>query len=76
MGAAVTAVGKLDQPAMAEWLHNNTVNTIVGPLAWDAAGRSKGSLLLGQFQSGKLQIVSPSTAATVQSAVYTKPAWS
>jgi len=75
LAAAVTAVGKLDQPAMADWLHKNTVNTIVGPLSWDAAGRSQGSLLLGQFQAGKLEIVSPAAAATVQKLVYSKPGW-
>lgn len=76
LAAAVTAVGKLDQPAMADWLHKNTVNTIVGPLSWDAAGRSQGNLLLGQWQSGKLEIVSPSTAATVPNVVASKPGWS
>jgi branched-chain amino acid transport system substrate-binding protein len=73
--AAVTAVGKLDQPAIAEWLHANTVNTIVGPMKWDAAGRSGGSMLLGQFQSGALRVVAPADAATTQNVLHAKPAW-
>src|SRR5215469_2730859 len=42
--AAVKAVGSLDQSALAKWLHDNTVSTIVGPLKWDKAGDPEGSL--------------------------------
>ena len=75
LAAAVEAVGKLDQPKIAEWLHANTVDTIVGPLSWDAAGRSQGKMLLGQFQGGELKIVAPADAATSQEIVYAKPPW-
>jgi branched-chain amino acid transport system substrate-binding protein len=74
--AAVTAVGRLDQKAMASWLHTHTVSTIVGPLKWDSTGDPVGSLLLAQWQSGTLQIVGPKTAATVGTVVYPKPGWS
>lgn len=75
LATAVEAVGRLDQPAIAQWLHSNTVQTVVGPLSWDAAGRSQGSMLLGQWQDGRMEVVSPSGAATTQEVVYAKPAW-
>jgi branched-chain amino acid transport system substrate-binding protein len=75
LAAAVEGVGKLDQPAMADWLHKNTVDTVVGPMSWDATGKPQGELLLGQFQSGSIQVVAPSNAATVKDLVYAKPQW-
>ena len=36
--AAAKGVGKLDQDAMATWLHANKVDTILGPLGWDRDG--------------------------------------
>jgi branched-chain amino acid transport system substrate-binding protein len=76
LAAAVQAVGKIDQKALEDWLHSHTVNTIVGPLKWDKTGVPEGSLLLAQWQSGVLQIVAPSTAATTTSVVNPKPNWS
>ena len=73
--AAVKAVGSLDQQALANWLHNHTVSTIVGPLKWDMAGDPEGSLLLSQWQHGTLQIVAPASAATSTTILLTKPAW-
>jgi len=73
--AAVKAVGSLDQQALANWLHNHTVSTIVGPLKWDKAGDPEGSLLLSQWQHGTLQIVAPASAATSTTILLTKPAW-
>jgi branched-chain amino acid transport system substrate-binding protein len=76
LAAAVRAVGSIkDQPALATWLHANTVDTIVGPLSWDATGVPKGTLLLGQWQSGTLKIVAPASAATSTQIVNPKPAW-
>src|SRR5262249_52472997 len=34
--AAANAVGSLDQAKMRDWLHANTVQTILGPLSWQA----------------------------------------
>jgi branched-chain amino acid transport system substrate-binding protein len=73
--AAVKAVGSLDQQALANWLHNHTVSTIVGPLKWDKAGDPEGSLLLSQWQHGTLQVVAPASAATSTTVLLTKPAW-
>ena len=75
LAAGVEAVGELDQPAMADWLHANTVDTIVGPLSWDESGRPDGELLLGQFQGGELRIVAPADAATAD-VILVKPDWS
>jgi branched-chain amino acid transport system substrate-binding protein len=75
LAAAIKAVGKLDQTALADWLHSHTVDTIVGPLKWDATGVPQGSLLLAQWQDGKLEIISPKSAATTTQVVNPKPAW-
>ena len=43
--AAVNAVGSVergDQTKLADWLHDNEVDTILGPLSWDEAGRPAG----------------------------------
>lgn len=75
LAAAVKAVGRVDQKALAAWLHTHTVSTIVGPLKWDKAGDPLGSLLLAQWQGGVLQIVAPTSAATTTHVVNPKPAW-
>jgi branched-chain amino acid transport system substrate-binding protein len=67
--AAVEAVGSLDQDAIADWLHNNPVETILGPLSWDEAGRPQGDMMIGQWQSGTPVIVLPPEAATVPNIV-------
>jgi branched-chain amino acid transport system substrate-binding protein len=75
LAAAVKAVGRLDQKALATWLHSHTVNTIVGPMKWNSAGDPQGSLLLAQWQSGQLQVIAPKSAATSTAVVNPKPAW-
>jgi branched-chain amino acid transport system substrate-binding protein len=63
--AAVEAVGSIDdQLALADWLRENEVDTILGPLSWDEAGRPEGEFLVGQWQSGVPEIVLPEEAAT------------
>jgi len=73
--AAVTGVGALDQAKIRDWLHANTVQTILGPLSWTATGEPKGKFLLAQWQSGKAQVVAPAEAATSQTVVNPKPDW-
>jgi len=75
LAEAVEAVGKLDQKAIAAWLHDNTVETIVGPLSWDETGRPQGDMLLGQFQDGEIRVVGPESAATTDEIVFVKPDW-
>jgi branched-chain amino acid transport system substrate-binding protein len=71
--AAAKGVGKIDQDAMAKWLHANKVDTILGPLGWAATGAPTSQFLLGQWQNGQAEIVAPAAAATVPKAVAKTP---
>ncbi|MQA04174.1 MAG: ABC transporter substrate-binding protein [Streptosporangiales bacterium] len=73
--AAVENVGKIDQKALADWLHANSVQTILGKLNWDETGAPQSKFLLAQWQSGKVQIVAPSGRATTEKVVHPKPGW-
>ncbi|HEX5494489.1 MAG TPA: amino acid ABC transporter substrate-binding protein [Mycobacteriales bacterium] len=73
--AALKAVKKVDQTAIATWLHGHQVQTILGPLGWDKTGAPTGSFMLAQWQSGKVQIVAPSDLSTVDTVVNPKPGW-
>jgi ABC-type branched-subunit amino acid transport system substrate-binding protein len=72
---AVEAAGGIDQDRMADWLHANQVDTILGPLRWDATGAPQSDFLLAQWQSGKSEIILPKDVATADSAVHPKPDW-
>jgi branched-chain amino acid transport system substrate-binding protein len=72
---AVEAAGGIDQDRMADWLHANQVDTILGPLRWDATGAPQSDFLLAQWQSGKSEIILPKDVATADSAVTPKPDW-
>lgn len=75
--AAVVAVGSIDdQAALKDWLHENTVDTILGPLSWDETGAPEQAYLLAQWQSGNEEIVLPEDAATSETIVNPKPPWS
>jgi branched-chain amino acid transport system substrate-binding protein len=71
--AAVEKNKSLDQDKLAEWLHKNEVDSILGPLAWDETGAPTKQFLLGQWQSGTPEIVAPEAAATVDTAVAKTP---
>jgi branched-chain amino acid transport system substrate-binding protein len=65
--AAVKGVGTIDrkrQLELADWLRENEVDTILGPLTWDDLGRPEGEFLVGQWQDGVPEIVLPKEAAT------------
>jgi branched-chain amino acid transport system substrate-binding protein len=73
MQAAVEAVGSIeDQLALADWLRENEVDTILGPLSWNDNGSPTGEFLVGQWQSGTPEIVLPEEAATAEEIV---PGW-
>lgn len=72
---AVEEVGSLDQQKLAEWLHANEVQTILGPLTWDKTGAPLSDFILAQWQSGEVQVVAPKDAATTDQVVYPKPGW-
>jgi branched-chain amino acid transport system substrate-binding protein len=70
--AAVEAVGSVkreDQMKLADWLRDNEVDTILGPLSWDEAGRPEGEFLIGQWQDGKPEVVLPEDVATSEKIV-------
>jgi branched-chain amino acid transport system substrate-binding protein len=65
--AAVKAVGsveKEDQLKLADWLRENEVDTILGPLSWEETGAPTGEFLAGQWQNGVPEIILPEEAAT------------
>jgi branched-chain amino acid transport system substrate-binding protein len=67
MQKAVEEVGTVErkeQNKLADWLRENEVQTILGPLEWDDLGRPQGEFLVGQWQSGVPEIVLPKDAAT------------
>jgi branched-chain amino acid transport system substrate-binding protein len=73
--AAVDAVGTIDrnrQLELADWLRENEVDTILGPLTWDEQGRPEGEFLVGQWQSGVPEIILPKEAATTDKII---PGW-
>ena len=73
--AAVEAVGKTDQKALADWLHKNPVQTILGELRWDETGAPQSDFMLAQWQNGKVEIVAPKDLATTTNIVHPKPNW-
>lgn len=72
---AVEAVGEIDQVAIKDWLHANTVDTLLGPLSWDETGAPQGEFLLAQWQGDQAEIVAPAEVATSDTIVHPKPAW-
>jgi branched-chain amino acid transport system substrate-binding protein len=68
--AAVKGVGGIDdQKKLADWIRTHQVDTILGPLSWNADGSPKGQFLVGQWQNGKPEIVLPKSVATSQTIV-------
>ena len=79
VAAAVTAVKCADpstacQTKLINYLHQNTVETVVGPLSWDKDGRPLGAHMIQQFANGTINIVLPA-AAKQADLVYPKPQW-
>ena len=73
--AAVKAVGTIErerQLELADWLRENEVDTILGPLSWDEQGRPEGEFLVGQWQKGVPEIILPEAAATAEEIL---PGW-
>ncbi|MGH3060670.1 MAG: amino acid ABC transporter substrate-binding protein, partial [Gaiellaceae bacterium] len=72
--AAVEDVGSIDdQAALKDWLHENSVETILGELSWDETGAPEQAFLLAQWQNGNEEIVLPEEAATSDTIVNPKP---
>lgn len=79
LAAAVEAVGCADpdpqcQQKLIDWLRENEVNTVVGPLSWDAQGRPQSAHMIQQWVGGEIRIVLPSNQAEADF-IYPKPEW-
>jgi branched-chain amino acid transport system substrate-binding protein len=71
---AVEEVGSIDdQAALADYLRNNQVETILGPLSWDDTGAPEGQFLIGQWQNGKAEVILPKEAATTDTIENRRP---
>jgi branched-chain amino acid transport system substrate-binding protein len=78
VAAAVQAVGCAEQgdcqQRLIDWLRGNTVETVVGPLSWDAQGRPQSAHLVQQYVNGEIRIVLPEDAAEAPF-TYPKAPW-
>ncbi|MDQ4052466.1 MAG: amino acid ABC transporter substrate-binding protein [Actinomycetota bacterium] len=78
VAAAVEAVGCAEQgdcqQDLIDWLRENEVETVVGPLSWDEAGRPQSAHMIQQYVDGKIQIVLPEEQAEAEF-IPVKPAW-
>jgi branched-chain amino acid transport system substrate-binding protein len=74
--AAVEEVGEIDQDAIADYLHENPVETILGELTWDETGAPQSAFILAQWQSGAPEVVLPEEVATTDEIIFPKPDWS
>lgn len=78
VAAAVEAVGCAEQgkcqAKLVDWLHENEVETVVGPLSWDKEGRPTGAHLIQQYVGGEIRIVLPVDQAEADF-LYPKPKW-
>ena len=82
VAAAVEAAGCADsalvdpdcQQEMIDWLHENEVETVVGPLSWDEAGRPQAAHMIQQWIGGEIKIVLPEELAEAD-IIHPKPAW-
>ncbi|MFC9920034.1 amino acid ABC transporter substrate-binding protein [Agromyces binzhouensis] len=65
VAAAVEGVGGYDdQAALADWLRENSVETILGTLTWNEDGSPDGQFLVGQWHDGVSEVVLPADVAT------------
>lgn len=77
--AAVEAVGCASpdpecQQQLIDYLRENEVDTVVGPLTWDAEGRPESAHLIQQYVDGDIRIVMPADQAEAD-LVLPKPEW-
>ncbi|MGH3349116.1 MAG: amino acid ABC transporter substrate-binding protein [Nocardioides sp.] len=79
VGAAVEAVDCAEpdpdcQAKLIDWLRENEVDTVVGPLSWDDKGRPQSAHMIQQWVDGEIKIVMPEDQAEAEF-VFPKPAW-
>lgn len=58
---AVKETNSLDQEVLADWLHSNTIQTVIGPVSFDANNQNYGPDLqkIKQVQNGEWMVVYP-----------------
>ncbi|MDZ5622106.1 amino acid ABC transporter substrate-binding protein [Nocardioides sp. HM23] len=79
VAAAVEAVECADpdpecQQQLIDWLRENEVDTVVGPLTWDDQGRPQGAHMIQQWVDGEIRIVLPEDLAEAEF-IPVKPRW-
>lgn len=78
VAAAVEAVGCAEQgecqQELIDWLRDNEVETVVGPLSWDETGKPAGAHLIQQWIGGEIKIVLPDDVKEADF-LYPKPTW-
>lgn len=78
VAAAVEEVGCAEQgecqQKLIDYLHSATVDTVVGPLSWDEAGRPSGAHLILQYIDGEITTVLPEDVADAE-LLHPKPEW-
>ncbi|WP_374999893.1 amino acid ABC transporter substrate-binding protein [Aeromicrobium sp. CTD01-1L150] len=62
------------QQQLIDWLRDHEVETVVGPLTWDAEGRPQGAHLIQQYVDGEIKIVLPDETAEADF-IAEKPPW-
>jgi branched-chain amino acid transport system substrate-binding protein len=79
VAAAVEAADCADpsqecQQKLIDWLHENEVDTVVGPLSWDETGKPQSAHMIQQYVDGKIRIVLPEEQAEAE-IIPVKPQW-
>ncbi|WP_122818949.1 amino acid ABC transporter substrate-binding protein [Nocardioides pantholopis] len=62
------------QQKLIDFLREATVDTVVGPLSWDAEGRPESAHLIQQYVDGEIRIVLPEDQAEAEF-IAVKPQW-
>jgi len=63
------------QQQLIDYIRGAEIETIVGPLSWDEAGRPQGAHMIQQWLDGRIEIVLPDTEVKTADLVYPKPEW-
>jgi branched-chain amino acid transport system substrate-binding protein len=74
LSQAVEGAKSLDQTKIRDWLKSNEVQTIGGPMKFDAKGLPDPTNLCTQIINGKVELVWPAKVRTAEP-VFPKPAW-
>jgi branched-chain amino acid transport system substrate-binding protein len=80
LAAAIEEVGCAEpspecQQQLIDYIRDAEIETIVGPLSWDEAGRPQGAHMIQQWIDGRIEIVLPDTEVKTADLVHPKPEW-